>query len=833
MVTTFSLLIVNFGFNGITEAIVQRDEVSHELASTLFWINCGVGVALTGLFMLSGTLLAELFHNPLVRGVVIGISPTIIATSLPTVHLALLKRAMRFSTVSINDVVGKAMSVLVSIVLAELGWGYWALIAGAITLPVSVAIGALILCRWLPGLPRAVEGTGSSLRFAINTYGNFGINYFSRNVDNLLVGWKFNAQALGFYKKAYDLFALAANQLVSSLTIVVVAGLSRVAKDKVRYRRYLLDAISVMAFAGMALAAILTVIGQDLIFVLLGPKWAPAGRIFSFFGPGVGIMILYQTHSWIHLSIGRPERWFRWSIIEFAATLTLFLVGIHWGPDGIAVAWSLSFCLLTIPAIAYAGAPVSLHVGAVLSVAWRYLLASIMAVATILLLRYGFPNVLQWPGIEGALARMMIEILLVSVAYLLAVIILHGSLRPLVRFAGLLRDLIPAGRKSRGDSVSLAPFSLPTDTVVTDLPLVSILIPAYNAERWIAKTLESALQQTWPRTEIIVVDDGSKDRTVEIARTFEEQGVRIVTERNQGAAAARNHAYSLSKGDYIQWLDADDLLSPDKIARQMHVVMEGVSKYTLLSSSWAHFMYRPEAARFVPSELWRDLTPREWLLRKMKFNIYMQTSTWLVSRALTEAAGPWNVRMLGDDDGEYFCRVLLKSDGIRFVPESRVYYRAFRFDSLSYVGRFPEKIEAHWASMKLHIGYLRSLGDFPESRAASVQFLRDSLIYFYPEREDIVAQAEQLALELGAEVGRPVLSWKYVWLEKVVGWRIVKMVQRVLRRLRWRTEQRIDWLLYVMENKLASYSSGSVDPACDGEPLSTAVTASITKLSGR
>src|SRR3954464_13410106 len=100
-------------------------------------------------------------------------------------------------------------------------------------------------------------------------------------------------------------------------------------------------------------------------------------------------------------------------------------------------------------------------------------------------------------------------------------------------------------------------------------PLVSILIPAFNAEEWIADSLRSAIAQTWPNKEIVVVDDGSKDRTAAIAREFAAQGVRVITQANQGAAAARNTAFSASTGAFIQWLDADDLLGPTKIAAQM------------------------------------------------------------------------------------------------------------------------------------------------------------------------------------------------------------------------------------------------------------------------
>jgi glycosyltransferase involved in cell wall biosynthesis len=106
-------------------------------------------------------------------------------------------------------------------------------------------------------------------------------------------------------------------------------------------------------------------------------------------------------------------------------------------------------------------------------------------------------------------------------------------------------------------------------------PLVSILIPAYKAQEWIVDTLRSALAQTWPRIEIIVVDDGSTDPTLAIARQFESESVRVISQKNQGAAAARNKALSLCHGDYIQSLDADDLLASDKIAKQMEVLAPG------------------------------------------------------------------------------------------------------------------------------------------------------------------------------------------------------------------------------------------------------------------
>jgi glycosyltransferase involved in cell wall biosynthesis len=332
-------------------------------------------------------------------------------------------------------------------------------------------------------------------------------------------------------------------------------------------------------------------------------------------------------------------------------------------------------------------------------------------------------------------------------------------------------------------------------------PLVSILIPAYNAQEWIAETLKSAVEQTWQRREIIVVDDGSVDHTLEIARRFASPTVSVVTQHNQGAASARNAALSLSQGDYIQWLDADDLLSPDKIERQIDVSQQCHTRRTLLSSMWGRFMYRRRRATFVPTDLWCDLSPVEWLLRKMANNLHMQTSTWLVSRELMEAAGPWDTSLLGDDDGEYFCRVLLQSDGIRFVPEAKVFYRMAGSNSLSYIGLSDKKMDAQFRSMLLHISYLRSMEESERVRAACVKYLRNWQPNFYPDRPDIVARAEKVALELGGRLETPKLSWKYAWVERFFGRSLAKRVQIVLPQVRWSMARRIDKALFGLESR--------------------------------
>lgn len=330
-------------------------------------------------------------------------------------------------------------------------------------------------------------------------------------------------------------------------------------------------------------------------------------------------------------------------------------------------------------------------------------------------------------------------------------------------------------------------------------PLVSILIPAYNCQEWLADTLTSAVAQTWPRKEIIVVDDGSKDHTAEVARRFASKEVTVVTIKNQGAAAARNHAFRLSQGDYIQWLDADDLLAPDKIELQLAALRESDSKRTLLSSAWAFFNYRPQRARFVSTSLWHDLSPVDWLSRKMGENLHMQTATWLTSRELAEAAGPWDTRLLSDDDGEFFCRVLLASEGTRFVPEARVFYRATPSGRLSHVGTSDRKKDALLLSMRLHIQYLRSLEDSERVRRACLTYLQTWYENFYPERPDLVTEVQSLAAQIHGSVTEPRLRWKYAWMRPLFGWKVAKWVQMALPLFKASLIRRWDRAMYRLE----------------------------------
>jgi glycosyltransferase involved in cell wall biosynthesis len=329
--------------------------------------------------------------------------------------------------------------------------------------------------------------------------------------------------------------------------------------------------------------------------------------------------------------------------------------------------------------------------------------------------------------------------------------------------------------------------------------LVSILIPAYNAERWVGDAVESAVAQTWPRKEIIVVNDGSTDGTAAVVSRFASKGVVLISTENRGLCATQNEAYRACKGDYIQWLDSDDALAPDKIERQLAALRQGDGPRVLLSSPWAPFYYRTRGARFVRNSLWEDLAPVEWLLRKMSEGIHMQNATWLVSRELTEAAGRWDTRLNYDQDGEYFTRVLLASQGTRFVPETGIFYRATGPGSISVIGKSDKKKDSLVLSMKLHMQYLRSLEESDRTRKACLRYMQIWFEHIYPERPDLVSELQALAAELGGRLEPPQLRWKYAWMPPIFGWRAAKWAQRRLPQLKASCIRRWDKTMYQIE----------------------------------
>lgn len=309
-------------------------------------------------------------------------------------------------------------------------------------------------------------------------------------------------------------------------------------------------------------------------------------------------------------------------------------------------------------------------------------------------------------------------------------------------------------------------------------PLVSIIVPVYNAAPWLAATLESALSQSHRPTEIIVVDDGSTDSSLALASTFESRGVRVATQPNRGAAAARNHGLRLARGEFLQFLDADDLLAPDKIAHQ--VARLATAPGSIASCAWGRFHGDPGQARFVSTPAWRDFPqPADFFIQHFNDGWMMFPAAWLVPRAVAAAAGPWDERLSLNDDGEYFCRVALASRGIVFCGDARAYYRSGVPGSLS-DRKDPAAYRSLYLSIDLSTRALLAHADTPAAReaAANAWFKVGAEVYPDLQRESREALAKSRAF--GGPTRPLEMGRRMRLVSRLIGWRLAKRVQRAL-----------------------------------------------------
>ncbi|HRI80834.1 MAG TPA: glycosyltransferase family A protein [Opitutaceae bacterium] len=311
-------------------------------------------------------------------------------------------------------------------------------------------------------------------------------------------------------------------------------------------------------------------------------------------------------------------------------------------------------------------------------------------------------------------------------------------------------------------------------------PLVSIIIPSYNSVRWLGETLESALAQTWQNREIIVIDDGSTDHSLTIAHGFESRGVRVVGQPNRGASAARNHGLRLARGDFIQYLDADDLLSPAKIERQLNLLEQRPSG-TIASCAWGRFSENPAETQFVDEAVFRDFAPLDFLILAGETGTMMHPAAWLVPRAIANQAGPWDETLSLNDDGEYFCRVILASAGIVYCADAdaRSYYRSGLSGSLSQQ-RSERARRSQFHSVELIANVLRRTEDSSRTARAIAGHWRRFVHDFFPFPPDLMRRAEEEISRLGEKTGRPPMGTKTAALASLLGWRTVWRIKHHL-----------------------------------------------------
>ncbi len=299
-------------------------------------------------------------------------------------------------------------------------------------------------------------------------------------------------------------------------------------------------------------------------------------------------------------------------------------------------------------------------------------------------------------------------------------------------------------------------------------PLVSILIPAHNAKQWIDQTVTSALNQTWSRKEIIVVDDGSSDGTSEVLKGYASLGVVVIRQKNGGGGAARNTALSIAKGDYIQWLDHDDLLAPDKISLQMQEALTRNDPLTLYSGRFSTFFFCEDRATMVENSMCKDLTPVEYFLSKFMEDAWLQIGAYLFSRELVDKTGPWKSTQSTDDDGDYLARTVAACSGIRFVNDALSYWRIGNVSSAGHHNTARTRRVA-WETAFHCIDLLLGMEDSERTRTACLRFLQLRLArYSYPEEPEAGQRLEEMLKNFGP-IDESTTGWKYTVIRKLLG----------------------------------------------------------------
>lgn len=310
-------------------------------------------------------------------------------------------------------------------------------------------------------------------------------------------------------------------------------------------------------------------------------------------------------------------------------------------------------------------------------------------------------------------------------------------------------------------------------------PLVSVIIPSYNSAEYITDTISSALNQTYSNLEILVVDDGSKDNTRSLLEDIKDNRVRVFSQLNQGACAARNKGFLLSKGDYIQFLDADDIISPGKIELQLNQLHN--QKECISNGRWGRFYSSiNEPIQWGPDiSLRRDLEPVEWLIQ----NHMSQTACWLSPRNLIQQAGLWREDLKVNQDGEFFSRVILHSRKVLYCSEAKVYYRSKVSGSISSAIQKPAAIQSRFKAIELLEKELLERENSVRVRQSLANAYQKFIYSYFPKQPHLLKKAELRVLELGGSKLTVPGGRLYRFISKLLGWKNVSTLKHLLGRL--------------------------------------------------
>jgi glycosyltransferase involved in cell wall biosynthesis len=325
-------------------------------------------------------------------------------------------------------------------------------------------------------------------------------------------------------------------------------------------------------------------------------------------------------------------------------------------------------------------------------------------------------------------------------------------------------------------------------------PLVSILMPVYNAERWLDAAVRSALAQTWPRAEIIAVDDGSTDQSLTVLGGFGSPAVKVLSQPNAGAAAARNAALRAAQGDFIQYLDADDLLEARKLERQVRLLQDGPAGLVAVCAT-RHFFDGTDPASGALDEFGPTLgdsdDPVDWLLRLYGLDRnpgMVSVSCWLTPRSVADRAGPWDETLTLDDDGEYFNRVVLASSGVRVTREVGFYYRKFKGGQSLSAASSRRHHRSALTALERRADRTLPLARHDGARRVFAHHFMERAYLCYPDYPELAEEALRRHEALGGGCEFDHHFGRLEWVRRVFGWRVACRIRAAKRDFlgRWR-----------------------------------------------
>ena len=327
---------------GLSAATIQRAEINSEQISTLFWVNLLLSVGLALFTAAIAPLVAWFYGESQLTWITIVTAIGFIISGLAVQHEALLRRQMRYVALALSGLMSMVMGYVVGIIMAWNGFRYWALVASQLAVAATSTLLIFSFVRWTPGLPKRNTGVRSMIKFGGNLTGFTTINYFSRNLDNLLIGRVWGAQQLGLYSRAYQLMGLPIDQINEPIASVAVPSLSRLTDSPESYRKAYLRMLEKIALLTMPIVVLMIVSSDLIIQIILGSQWVGATQIFVLLGITGLFQPLANTTGWLLISQGRTHHMLQWGFIGGPIIMAAIVAGLPWGAVGVATSYAFT-----------------------------------------------------------------------------------------------------------------------------------------------------------------------------------------------------------------------------------------------------------------------------------------------------------------------------------------------------------------------------------------------------------------------------------------------------------------------------------------------------------